>query len=430
MRQESSQITEQLPDAMADQRSLAAASAPVVAEAPIELQAKNITVDISQADAQQSTSAITNAVAPLEPTAENLLKFVSATLCFLNCGINDGSLGALIPYILRSYAISTGWMAIPYGVTFFGWLLAAFFGGYCRILLGPGGVIIAGAGLQLLAQCLRPWTPPFGLFSVTFFFIALGQALQEPQANTFVASLKNAHRWLGILHSSYATGGLVGPLMAAAIASNVPKSWAFFYFVPLGMGVLNLGLCIWAFRKETVFAMRRDGTASETTEHRRSAVALTEFKATVRQKSVWLLSIFFFLYLGAAITAGGWVVEFLATVRHGSLSRVGYISAAYYGGIAAGRLLLAEPTFRFGEKRMLLAYALLALAFQIIFWRVPNIALNAVKFNSSLSIQCSADQGQVMISLMGVLTGPAFATGISVASKLIPTELQPSGLGE
>lgn len=34
----------------------------------------------------------------------------------------------------------------------------------------------------------------------------------------------------------------------------------------------------------------------------------------------------------------------------------------------------------------------------------------------------------VTVSFMGFLLGPAFATGMSVGSKLIPAELQPSGL--
>jgi fucose permease len=138
-----------------------------------------------------------------------------------------------------------------------------------------------------------------------------------------------------------------------------------------------------------------------------------ELLATVKQKAVWLLSFFYFLYIGTAITLGGWVVEYLHVVRNGSLSRVGYISAAFAGGTALGRFLLAEPTFRFGEKRMLLLYGILSLALQIIFWRVPNIPVDSV-----------------MVSLIGFLLGPSFATGISVASKLIPTELRPSGLGE
>ncbi|KAK4552985.1 hypothetical protein LTR86_009909 [Recurvomyces mirabilis] len=352
----------------------------------------------------------------LELTLARKLKLISALLCFFNCGVNDGSLGALIPYILSTYSISTGWMAIPYGVTFFGWLLAAFFGGYGRIVLGSGGMIMVGGALQLLAQCLRPWVPPFGLFSVTFFLVALGQASQEPQCNTFVSRLKNAHRWLGLLHGCYAIGGLTGPLVAAAIASHSPADWAYFYLVPMGFGVVNLGLSCYTFRDETTYYQKRGprpSNAASPSSQRRSAAALVEFKATIKQKSVWLLSIFFFLYLGAAITAGGWVVEYLATVRHGSLSKVGFISAAFYGGLAAGRFALAEPTFRFGEKRMFLAYAIMSLVLQIIFWRVPNVIV---------------DSTQVMISLMGFLLGPAFATGVSVGSKLIPVELQPSGL--
>ena len=138
-----------------------------------------------------------------------------------------------------------------------------------------------------------------------------------------------------------------------------------------------------------------------------------ELLATVKLKAVWLLSLFYFLYIGAAITVGGWVVEYLHVVRNGPLSQVGYISAAFAGGTALGRFLLAEPTFRFGEKRMLFLYAVLSFALQIVFWRVPNIPVDSV-----------------MVSLIGFLLGPCFATGVSVASKLIPTELRSSGLSE
>ena len=168
-------------------------------------------------------------IAPLEVTPLVLLKVISAAFCFFNAGVNDGSLGALIPYLLRSYNISTAWMAIPYGVGFFGWLTAAIFGGYLRVTLGSGGYLILGAALQLLAQILRFWVPPFGLFSVTFFFVALGQAFQDSQANTFVATIKNAHRWLALIHGCYAGGSLVGPIIAAAIASNLNGRWAIFY---------------------------------------------------------------------------------------------------------------------------------------------------------------------------------------------------------
>lgn len=64
----------------------------------------------------------------------------------------------------------------------------------------------------------------------------------------------------------------------------------------------------------------------------------------------------------------GWVVTFLVDVRKGDLAEMGYVSAGFAGGGFLGRLLLAEPTHRFGERRMIFLYILIALAMQLCFW--------------------------------------------------------------
>jgi len=79
-------------------------------------------------------------------------------------------------------------------------------------------------------------------------------------------------------------------------------------------------------------------------------------------------------------------------VRHGDLTKIGNVPAGSYGGTFLGRLLLAEPTHRFGERRMLLLYAFICFAMQLVFWLVPNMV-------SSI----------VMFSLMGFFLGPFFA---------------------
>lgn len=305
-------------------------------------------------------------------------------------------------------------MSVPYGIAFSGWLLAAILGGYVRSTLGSGAYLVGGATLQLLAQLLRFWKPPFGLFAVSFFFVALGQAFQDTQANSFVATIKGAHRWLGLIHGCYAVGALIGPLIAATIASTFGGQWEAFYvsthdqihpgsltafqYVPTGIGVFNLAMTIYAFKNEipSYLSLRHK---EQRHAQRRSAAAMRELTATLKLKSVWLLSMFFFVHLGAGITAGGWVVEYLHVARGGDLSRVGYISSAFYGGIALGRFALAEPTYRIGEKRMLLLYALLTFALQIVFWRVPNVVVDAV-----------------MISMIGFLLGPCMVTGTLISN--------------
>jgi fucose permease len=88
----------------------------------------------------------------------------------------------------------------------------------------------------------------------------------------------------------------------------------------------------------------------------------------------------------------GWVVEYLVRVRHGNLANIGYVPAGSYGGLFLGRLLLAEPTHRFGERLMLSAYAFICLVLQLVFWLVPNLISSIVVF-----------------SVMGFFLGPFFA---------------------
>jgi len=107
----------------------------------------------------------------------------------------------------------------------------------------------------------------------------------------------------------------------------------------------------------------------------------------------------------------GWVVEYLVDVRHGKLSEVGYTPAGLYGGIFLGRLLLAEPTHRFGERRMILLYSVIMLALQLVFWLVPNIIASATA-----------------LSLLGFFFGPLFPI-VSHLYSLNSAACQPFGIG-
>ena len=40
-------------------------------------------------------------------TMKNMLKLTSAGFCFYVAGVNDGSVGALIPYVIHEYGINT-----------------------------------------------------------------------------------------------------------------------------------------------------------------------------------------------------------------------------------------------------------------------------------------------------------------------------------
>ncbi|KAJ6443471.1 MFS transporter [Purpureocillium lavendulum] len=354
------------------------------------------------------------------------LKLMSAGFSFFVAGVNDGSLGALIPYLIREYAISTAIVSSVYGANFSGWLTSALTNTHLCQSLDLGAMLALGAVLQIIAHALRAWDPPFGLFVVTFWLASLGQAYQDTHGNTFAAGRRGAHRWLAFIHAMYMAGCLVGPFVSTAIASaGATSKWYLFYTFPLGIGVANLVLVLFAFRDSLRFKKpppacdeaepgTGNGTLTDGSDGRhvsRNKGAMALIKETVRLPNIWLLCTFFFFYLGAVLTASGWVVEYLVDVRDGKLSQMGYVPAGFNGGALLGRLLLAEPTHRFGERRMVLGYVLISIALQLVFWLVPNIIA-----------------ASIAVSFIGFFTGPLFATGISLGSKLFPAHLHSTAL--
>ncbi|CAG8007456.1 unnamed protein product [Penicillium salamii] len=344
-------------------------------------------------------------------------KILSAGVSFFVAGVNDGSLGSLIPYIIRTYGIGTNMVAVlktltkaSYGTTFGGWLIAALTNSSITRYLDLGPILCVGAAIQVLAHVLRVWEPPFALYVVTFFLASLGQAFNDTHANTFVSSLTGAHRYLGFIHAMYMAGCLVGPFVATGIASaNTDSMWYVFYAFPLGVGVVNLALLGVAFRDRMAApaVLRSEG------EEALSRSAWKEIKDTLFSPGVWLVSLFFFFFLGATITAGGWMVEYLVKVRNGDVKEMGYVPAGFFGGAFLGRLILAEPTHRLGERRMIFIYAVLCVGLQLVFWLVPNIITEAVA-----------------VSLLGFFSGPFFATGISVGTKIFSPEIRSSAIGD
>ncbi|KAI5468125.1 major facilitator superfamily domain-containing protein [Mariannaea sp. PMI_226] len=348
------------------------------------------------------------------------LKILSAGFSFFVAGVNDGSLGALVPFVIRDYGINTAIVSSVYGANFMGWLVGALTNTHLSQIFDLGSMLFLGAALQVAGHALRAWRPPFGLYAVTFWLTSLGQAFQDTHGNTFVASTHGSNRWLALIHAMYAAGCLCGPFVATAVASAGDVSrWYLFYCFPLGLGVANLALVFIAFRDSFGFKQNKsivtdvpaatEMASPENSDHKDTALSL--IKETLKSQSMWRLSLFYFCYLGAALTAGGWVVEYLVVVRKGDISKMGYVSAGFNGGTLLGRLFLGEIIHRFGARRMIFVFSLLCIALQLLFWLVPNIIAASIS-----------------ISFLGFLMGPYFATGMSIGAKLFPPRIHSTAL--
>ncbi|TVY85647.1 Bypass of stop codon protein, partial [Lachnellula willkommii] len=314
------------------------------------------------------------------------------------------------------------YISILYLTTFFGWLLCALASPSLSTHLSLPSLLTLGAALQLTSQTLRSLPIiSFPLFAFTFFLTGLGQAIQDSFSNTFVATLNlggatgKSHRWLGLIHAMYGLGLLIAPFAATGIANHASPSggdkWERVWIWLTGTSILNTIGVVFAFR-DSAWRITADGERGDEmqddVEIEGEGGSKGKWKQLLGMKNLYILALFFFFHLGACSTQGGWVVEFLLRTRHADLHKIGYVPSGFYGGLFLSRLILVEPTHRYGERRMLLLYSVLALGTQLVFWLVKDLATTVVMF-----------------SLMGFLMGPFFAAVSFVSFRFCFAVLPP-----
>ncbi|PYH81705.1 MFS general substrate transporter [Aspergillus uvarum CBS 121591] len=332
---------------------------------------------------------------------DNMGRIMSTNFSALTAGFNDAALGVLIPYIQLTYHVGLLQVSMIYLVNFIGWQLASFTNIHICSHIGTGGTLVVGATIQCIGYALMFWAPPFPLFAAAFFFTGCGVALQDAQMNTYTITVQDAHRWLGILHAVYGVGTILAPLIANTIAARTPY-WQHYYLVTMVVGAVNLSFLAWTFRQGLFQPNNSSAKGS----------AARDLRATLANRAVWILNGFFFLYVGAEVTAGGWLVQFLVSVRHGDPEKVGYIASAFWAGFTIGRVALADVTHKFGERRMVFVYMTLAIALQLVFWLVSSMTVNAIT-----------------VCFLGFFIGPCYPVGLYILTKVIPQDLHVGAMG-
>ncbi|KAL4784717.1 major facilitator superfamily domain-containing protein [Aspergillus varians] len=321
-------------------------------------------------------------------------KIVSTNFSILCAGFNDAALGPLIPYIQPWFDIGLLEISYIYLVGFVGGFTASFANIHICAYLGTGGTLVLGVIIQCIGYALMFWAPSFPFFLIAFVFTGFGLGIADAQANSFTVTVRNSHRWLGVLHAVYGFGTILAPLVANPIAAHAPR-WQLYYLITLILGVTNVLFNAWTFRHRLF--MPNDASAKVTPGR--------ELRETLSHRSLWFLTMFFFLYAGAEITLG-------VAVRNGDPENVGYIASIFWCGFTLGRIALADVTHRFGERRMVFIYIALAITFQLMFWLIPNILVNAIS-----------------ICLLGFFIGPFYPVGLYVLTQVIPPELHLGAIG-
>ena len=245
--------------------------------------------------------------------------------------------------------------------------------------------------------------PPYPALVAVMCFAGFGCGTLDAAWNSYIGVMDKSNEILGLLHGMYGLGAVLSPIIATSMVTH-GYQWYEFYYLMIVLAFLAVVFSGTAFWGENADAYR---SANGTTGNQGGRT-----RESMKNKVTWIIALFLWIYVGAEVSLGGWIVTFMIRVRNGSPFESGMVSAGFWIGLTVGRFTLGWITGRFGEKLMVSIYLLLAIALELIFWLVPKFYVSAVS-----------------VALLGYFIGPLFPSAMVVETKLLPRRLHVSAVG-
>jgi len=337
-------------------------------------------------------------------------KILAAFWSFVVMGSNDAAYGALIPYLQEYYHLTFVVISLVFLSPLVGYTASALLNNSIHLKFGQRGVAVIAPTCHLIAYVVIAVHPPYPVLVVIFMLAGFGNGLADAAWNAWIGNMANATEVLGFLHAFYGLGAVLSPLIATTMITKGKKlPWYYFYYVMIGMAVLELITSTWAFWKATGAVFRAANPRTSDSKDNRMKEALIRLPFA---RVTWLCALFLLGYVGIEVALGGWIVKFMLEVRHGAPFGSGMTETGFWMGITVGRIVLGFVTPRFGEKLAITIYLPIVMALELIFWLVPQFYVSAVA-----------------VAFQGFFLGPLFPAAVVAATKLLPRHLHVSTIG-
>ncbi len=292
-------------------------------------------------------------------------------LGFVSLGLPDTLIGVAWPSVRDTFGLSqsqVSWIFFGSGCSYF---LSSFFAGRLLtvfnvgVLLGISSGFVALSGFNYSIANNWPW------FAAGALLHGLGSGAIDSGLNHYVASHFSA-RQMNWLHACYSLGAMLGPAVMIACLAR-PGGWRTGYLV------VAVTLCVLAVLFLLTRSLWIDPPAISKIEEGQVGSALTESvheppnfphpdaptpKAvelaavpastwtTLRNRTVQLHIVLFFIYTGIEVAVGQWSFTVLTESRSIGAKIDGTLVTIYWGSILAGRVVFGFVVDRMGIDQL------------------------------------------------------------------------------
>lgn len=263
---------------------------------------------------------------------------------FIGLGLASASLGPTLPHLAEHTQTQLSEVSFLFTGRSLGYLLGSLLGGrlYDRM---AGHQIMAGmlVGAALMLA-LTPLMPLLWLLTLVLLFLGMAEGAVDVGGNTLLIWV---HRdkvgpFMNGLHFFFGVGAFLSPIIIAqALLRTGDITWAYWI-----LALIALPIAAWVFRLPS--------PAPQT-------VNKDDPTGQVNYVLVVLIVIFFFLYVGAEVSYGGWIFTYTTAQNIAAEQTAAYLTSAFWGALTTGRLLAIPIAARFRPRVILLSDLLICL---------------------------------------------------------------------
>jgi fucose permease len=192
------------------------------------------------------------------------------------------------------YSLSYTVVSLVFLAAFLGYSISALLTDPLHHRLGQRGAAFLSPACRLVCYIILSLHLPWAVNIVSIVICGLGNGITEGAWNSWLGGMEGSNQLLGILHGFYGLGATISPVVATAMVQRYGRGWWEFYYILIGMNVLECALSTAVFWSEDgkTFRERLKLEHGEDDQGGRTKEAL-------KQKLTWLVAVFLFIYVGA-----------------------------------------------------------------------------------------------------------------------------------
>jgi FHS family Na+ dependent glucose MFS transporter 1 len=274
---------------------------------------------------------------------------------FIGLGSVAAVLGPSLPFLAESTQSTLSEIGFLFTARSFGYLLGSLRLGRTFDRLPGHAVLVSVLMIMAVMISLAPIISTLWLLTLILFILGIGEGTLDIGTNLLLVWVQHdrASPYLNALHFFFGLGAAVGPILVAqTILHSGGIAWAYW-----GLAIYLIPLIIWLLRLPSPAAPGRTGEA---------------MRVEAQVGPIILISLFFFLYVGAEASFGGWIFTYTTALGLGDVASAGYLTSAFWGALTVGRLLGIPIAARVSPKKILFIDLFGCLASMVVILAFPD----------------------------------------------------------